>query len=73
MLSYKNPRGRDAFNRIKCHKGMPESIKNEKTETLKTADFSKLPTLKYTTVGSVCKHLGGKWNRYTYQERERGQ
>ena len=60
MLSYKNPRGRAAFNRIKCYRGSPESIKNEKTETLKTADFSKLPTLNYVTVDYICKHLGGK-------------
>ena len=60
MLPYKNPRGREAFKRIKCHKGYPEAIKKEKTETLKTADFSKLPTLKYVTVDYICKHLGGK-------------
>ena len=60
MLPYKNPRGREAFKRIKCHKGYPEAIKKEKTETLKTADFSKLPTLNYVTVDYICKHLGGK-------------
>ena len=60
MLPYKNPRGRAAFERIKCHRGHPESIQKEKTETLKTADFSKLPTLNYVTVDYICKHLGGK-------------
>ena len=33
MLPYKNPRGREAFKRIKCHRGYPEAIKKEKTET----------------------------------------
>tara|TARA_Y100000310_G_C19950347_1_gene476532 strand:- start:71 stop:484 length:414 start_codon:yes stop_codon:yes gene_type:complete len=60
MLPYKNPRGREAFKRIKCHRGYPESIKKEKVETLKIADFSKLPTLKYVTVNFICNHLGGK-------------
>ena len=60
LLPYKNPRGREAFKRIKCHRGSPESIQKEKTETLKTADFSKLPTLNYVTVDYICKHLGGK-------------
>jgi large subunit ribosomal protein L13 len=60
MLPYKNPRGREAFKRIKCYRGHPESIKKEKTETLKTADFSKLPTLKYVTVKHICDYLGGK-------------
>ena len=31
MLPYKNPRGREAFKRIKCHRGYPEAIKKEKT------------------------------------------
>ena len=60
MLPYKNPRGREAFKRIKCYRNYPELIKNEKTETLKIANFSKLPTLNYVTVDLICKHLGGK-------------
>ena len=60
MLPYKNPRGREAFKRIKCHRGHPESINKEKTKTLKMADFSKLPTLSYVTVDLICKYLGGK-------------
>ena len=60
MLPYKKPRGREAFNRIKCHRGIPTTMKDKKPETLKAAEFSKLPTLKYVTVEYICKHLGGK-------------
>ena len=60
MLPYKKPRGRDAFKRIKCHRSLPTTMKDKKPETLKTAEFSKLPTLNYVTVEYVCKHLGGK-------------
>tara|TARA_Y100000310_G_C20310019_1_gene635814 strand:+ start:100 stop:513 length:414 start_codon:yes stop_codon:yes gene_type:complete len=60
MLPYKKPRGREAFKRIKCYKGFPTTMKDKKPETLKAAEFSKLPTLKYVAVEYVCKHLGGK-------------
>ena len=60
MLPYKKPRGREAFKRIKCYRGIPTTMKDKKPETLKAAEFSKLPTLKYVTVEYICKHLGGK-------------
>ena len=30
-------------------------VNNEK------ANVSKVPNLKYITVGEICKHMGGKW------------
>jgi hypothetical protein len=42
-----------------CYKGIPESIK-EKPETIKSANISKLPVLKYMRVGDICKELGAK-------------
>lgn len=60
MLPYKKPPGRDAFERIKCHRGVPMELESKKAEIIKEADFSKLSTLNYVTVEEICKYLGGK-------------
>lgn len=61
MLPWKVSRGKEAFHRIRCHLGMPVGLANQKMEAL-SSKFSihKLPTLKYITLGNVCKKLGGK-------------
>jgi len=53
MLPYKNARGRDAFERIKCYDEVPEELKNEKMETVKGADVSKLPNNAYMPVYKI--------------------
>ena len=57
MLPYKQARGREAFEKIKCHFGVPESLKEEAV-TIKTVDINKVPNLNYITVGKVCEALG---------------
>lgn len=61
MLAYKKPRGRDAFKKIKCYIAIPDQFKDKKTEELKGAHISKVPSLKYITVGEICKLMGGKF------------
>ena len=58
MLPYKQEKGMKAFKRIKCYKGVPENIKN--IETIKEADISKVPNLKYLRLEQISKYLGGK-------------
>ncbi len=60
MLPYKKPHGRAAFERVICHRGVPTELEGKKAETIKKAEFSKLPTLNYVTVEEICKYLGGK-------------
>ena len=60
MLPWKNTRGKEAYKRVMCYIGIPEVIANEKIIVLEKASAKKLPTLKYITVGEVCKALGGK-------------
>lgn len=60
MLPHKQPRGIEAYKRILCFVGFPESLKKEKVIVIKEASRSKLPTLKYVYVGEICKLLGGK-------------
>ena len=59
MLPYKQEKGLKAFKRIKCYLGVPEGM--EKAETIKEAHISKLPTLKYITIGTLSRELG--WQR----------
>ena len=60
MLPYKKPKGRDAFKRIMCYKGVPEEFKDKKMITLPSADVSKTNSLKFLQVKEICKFMGGK-------------
>ena len=60
MLPYKRERGKDAFKRVMCYRGIPESFKNQKMETIKEANVSKMKNLDYITIGEISKHLGAK-------------
>ena len=72
MLPYKKPRGAEAFSRIRCYVGVPEEFEGKPAKTLKKANFSKLPTLKYLTIERICKFLGGKrWNLSMFQVKEK--
>ncbi len=59
MLSYKNSRGRDALARVKCHVGVPESLKNEKSLTFKEMNVHK-SAAKFVTIKEISKQLGAR-------------
>ena len=60
MIPYKLPKGRTAYENIKCFRGIPEKYKDEKLTTIETCNSSKLPNSKYIFVKDVCKNLGAK-------------
>ena len=60
MLPYKIARGREAFDRIMCYIGVPAQMKDLPLISIKKESMQKLSVLRYTTVGQMCKHLGGK-------------
>jgi|TARA_Y100000310_G_scaffold284075_1_gene306592 large subunit ribosomal protein L13 len=60
MLPYKKERGRKAFKSIRCYIGIPENLKNQKCDTIKSANIEKVPNLKFIRVKEICKHIGGK-------------
>jgi len=60
MLPYKQPKGRDAFERIKCYNGIPEEFKDAKLETIKEANIDNSLMSKYLTIKEICKLMGGK-------------
>ena len=59
MLPYKKPRGKEAYKRVLCYFGEPEEFKG-KAITIKEADRSKLPDLKYITIKDISRRLGAK-------------
>ncbi|MBI4440225.1 50S ribosomal protein L13 [Candidatus Woesearchaeota archaeon] len=60
MLPRKTDRGRNALKRVKCYMGVPEGFDPKKFETIKEADVSKLPSLRYVQMKRVCKELGAR-------------
>ncbi|MFT4311519.1 MAG: 50S ribosomal protein L13 [Candidatus Woesearchaeota archaeon] len=59
MLPYKKPRGREAFERIKCYKGIPKQFEGKKMETIEGAHVDKT-NARYITIQEVSKQLGAK-------------
>lgn len=60
MLPHKKSRGREAFRKIMCYISVPEKFKNQKIETIKSADVLKTKSVNYITIADLTKHLGGK-------------
>ncbi len=60
MLSYKKENGKKALKRIKCYIGIPEKLKDKKTEKIAKMDISKLEVMKYAKVNDICNVLGMK-------------
>lgn len=61
MLPYKQPRGREAYENVMCYIGVPVDVDASKAITIKEANVSKLPDLKYIALGKLCEELGGKY------------
>ena len=58
MLPYKQEKGRNAFERVRCYLGVPEEFKD--LQTIENANINKVPSLKYLYVKDICKELGAK-------------
>ena len=59
MLPYKQPKGKQAYKRLKVFIGIPSELKDQKMETLVKVRAEKL-TCPYFTVGELAKEIG--WN-----------
>ena len=60
MIDYKSARGKAAFARIKCYRGVPAELEGKETVTFADANISKLPVYKYVSVERITKTIGGK-------------
>jgi len=58
MLPFKQDRGRRAYKRVKCFKGIPETYSTQKIETIESAHYSKLKTLNFITVNDLSSIYG---------------
>ena len=57
MLTYKKGKGRDAFKRIKCYKGIPEEFKGKDIVRIEEAHVSRMQHLKYITINEICQYI----------------
>lgn len=57
MLPYKQEKGKLAFKRVMCYIGVPDQFKDQKLETIKSADISQSTALSYVTIGKICTFL----------------
>jgi large subunit ribosomal protein L13 len=60
MVPSKKPKGKQALRRLRVFIGIPDELKNQKTETVAEAQAKKL-TCPYFTVGEFAKEIG--WNQ----------
>lgn len=60
MLPFKRARGREVFKNIKCHVGVPDSLKEKKALTIEHAGSEKLHSADYLKVKDICKAVGGR-------------
>lgn len=60
MLPYRKAHGEAAFSRIKCYNGVPVQFEGKDTINFTEADVSKLPQIKFITIGEVSTFLGAK-------------
>ncbi len=60
MLPWKQARGKEAYKQVMCYTGLPAEFAGKELITLSDSSQSKLPNLKYATIGEICHHIGGK-------------
>ena len=58
MLPFKRSRGQDAYRNVKCHVGVPESLKSEKAVAIDGISSGKLQSTDYLKVKDVCRAIG---------------
>ncbi len=59
MLPFKQPKGKQAYKRLKVFLGLPDELRDQKTETFEEAQAKRL-TCPYFTLGEYAKEIG--WN-----------
>ena len=60
MLPFKQPKGKQAYKKLKVFMGVPEDLKGQQMITLKEAQAAKLKG-PYFTLAELAKEIG--WNR----------
>ena len=72
MLPYKQDKGLKAYKRIMCYLGIPDSLKDQTPETIKSASVLNSKALKYIPLAEICKIIK-KWKLFIDLEKEKAQ
>lgn len=56
MVPYKQPKGREALERIKCYKGVPSQFEGKELQKIGQSNLK----ISYVTIAEICKSIGGK-------------
>lgn len=60
MIPWKRARGKEAFHRVMCYRGVPAEFAGKELIVLPLASMKKLPNMQFTTVVEMCKQVGLK-------------
>ncbi len=60
MLPYKQEKGEKAFKKVMCYIGVPKELEGKATHTIKEANISKVPNLRYVKIGEISKLMGAR-------------
>ncbi|MDO8556178.1 MAG: 50S ribosomal protein L13 [Nanoarchaeota archaeon] len=60
MLNYKQSRGREAYERILCHIGVPAQFQGKPMEKLPHMSIAKLKNLRFMDIKTICQLMGSK-------------
>ncbi|MFC1698157.1 50S ribosomal protein L13 [Nanoarchaeota archaeon] len=60
MLPYKQEKGKLAFQKVKCHRGIPQEFEGKDMITIQKSHVEKLPNLKYISINDISKFLRSK-------------
>lgn len=55
MLPYKQAKGREAFERIRLHEGVPKAFQGKDFEKIAQSELR----MNYVTIEEICKFIGG--------------
>ena len=58
MLPYNQFKGKSAFKRVMCYRGIPENLKSQKIETIERFNIAKTRSLNFINLKRVEKFLG---------------
>ena len=58
MLPRKKPKGRAAYERVKCYIGLPSQIKPAEAKSLPEASGDRIKKTSHITVLELCRHIG---------------
>lgn len=59
MIPYQQPKGREAFKRLRCHIGVPAELKGQDATVLEAA--KRVPNAAIMTIGQLSRALGANF------------